>query len=430
METYHMRSRMRFWWLLLCLTVLGSVTFLPFLPQEAVAQTVSIPNTRHTVLYQAYRYVKHHWYLGGQEHWGVPYAWGYADWIDASLGPGTHNCSAPPSLFQDRLDHGCYTGCNTNAGADCSGYVMRIWGRPTTDAKWDTSAVASHSIAVPCRAGQEQCTNTAVRNEDLPKRMRMGDVFDDWYGAGRHVVLLYYLDPQNNNVPYYYEENPDGDCTARLNKGGWTWLQNHGGWWNGTDGYRPYRYTEIRDDIYLPWLAHDWATWESTLYFRNNNIANLWPTDGYVMQHTIYSYTGADQGAINKTYRRTFTRDILELPTSILNPGSNYVGWGVADADAGGGAVVYMEASQNYALAYTGIFPFDSLGMGLSEQGSGGLYHLYMPLFMYFSPSLYSKLLVQNASGSQVNDITHLLRRRWPDLLPASELSSLGDGDL
>ncbi len=299
---------------------------------------------------------------------------------------------------------------------------MRIWGRPTTEPKWDTSAIAAHSNIIPCRVGQEECRYSGgwtARNVDLRKRMRMGDVFDDWVGtiSNRHVVALYYFDPTNNNEPYYYEETVGGDCRARLHKGGWSYLETYWGWWNGTDGYRPLRYWDIRDDLYFPWLSHNWFTWESTLYFRNNNApANLWP-EGYVMQHSLYCGPGTDQSAVETlTLRRPNRRDVWELPTSMMNPRCGeetyYVGGGVAAADAGSGALIYMEVASTHAQAYTGIFPFDSLGMGVSEKAADGYYYLYMPFFMYYSPSLYSKIFVQNVSSSQNNDITVTY---WPD---------------
>ncbi|MGC8960010.1 MAG: hypothetical protein ACP5OO_09535 [Chloroflexia bacterium] len=247
-------------------TLLG-LAFLAGRPKQADAQTVSAPITRHVVLYWAKRYTTYTWYWNGQQRTSVPYAWGYADWIEPALGSGTSDCNYFASLFQTRLNNNCYTGCNSRAGDDCSGYVMRVWGRPVGEVKWSTEHIAARSIVVPCRTTDPQCLQQAVRNEDLPRRMRMGDVFDDWTGNDRHVVLLYYFEDTGATPrqPRFYEENIGGNCNARLNGGGWAWLEANGGWWNGTDGYRPYRYRYnadaadtryILDDIYLPDLRN------------------------------------------------------------------------------------------------------------------------------------------------------------------------------
>ncbi|MGC9023213.1 MAG: hypothetical protein ACP5NB_00010 [Chloroflexia bacterium] len=253
--------------LLAGLAVLVGLAFLAGRPKQADAQTVSAPITRHVVLYWAKRYTTYTWYWNGQQRTSVPYAWGYADWIEPALGSGTSDCNYFASLFQTRLNNNFYTGCNSRAGDDCSGYVMRVWGRPVGEAKWSTEHIAARSIVVPCRITDPQCLQQAVRNEDLPRRMRMGDVFDDWTGNDRHVVLLYYFEDTGATPrqPRFYEENIGGNCNARLNGGGWAWLEANGGWWNGTDGYRPYRYRYnadaadtryILDDIYLPDLRN------------------------------------------------------------------------------------------------------------------------------------------------------------------------------
>jgi len=208
--SHNKRSLIYFLGPLIGLIGLLGIGLLTALPERTNAQTVSTPITRHVVLYWAKRYMTYQWNWGGQPRVAIPYAWGYADWINDALGPGTPNCFQPnfASLFQTRLNNNCYTGCNSNAGADCSGYVMRVWGQPVNEAKWDTAAIAAHSTVVPCRATDNQCLQRAVRNEYLPRRMRMGDVFDDWFNPDRHVVLLYYFDPETAPAqPRFYEEN-------------------------------------------------------------------------------------------------------------------------------------------------------------------------------------------------------------------------------
>lgn len=196
MAPCHKRSRARLLGLLACLLVPGITGFFCSRPESIIAQTVSAPISRHIVLYWAKRYTTHAWTWNGRQRTGIPYAWGYADWIDPGLGPGTADCNYFASLFQTRLNNNCYTGCNSRAGDDCSGYVMRLWGRPVDEDKWGTGHIAARSIVVPCRATDPECLQQAARNEDLPRRMRMGNVFDDWYGQDRHVALLYYLDPE------------------------------------------------------------------------------------------------------------------------------------------------------------------------------------------------------------------------------------------
>ncbi|MEM3554764.1 MAG: hypothetical protein QXU79_02985 [Candidatus Micrarchaeaceae archaeon] len=326
---------------------------------------------------------------------GVAYKWGGGDYIDDYPAAGDND------YFLRRLANGDLAGdVNNNrtlcpggwwykpvypnaAGVDCSGFVTRVWGRPTGE-KWDTGGIAANSILIPYN----------VRNDDLPRRMRMGDVFNDWIGDSRHVVVLYYFDRQNTPIgPRFYESNWSYN-RVRFNEGGWAWLEANGGWWNGTDGYRPYRYSEIRDDIYLPWLSYAWYGWETTLYARNNSTT----ARTYVLQHTAYGGGGGDVGAINTgTYRRTtpFANDIWELPTSILNPGSGYRGAGVVAADTGDSAVVLVQDTRE-GLAYTGIFPFDTLGQATANR-------LYMPVFLYTPPWYQSKIFVQNAGKVATN---------------------------
>ena len=211
----------------------------------------------------------------------------------------------------------------------------------------------------------------------------MGDIFDD---CGNHVVLLYYFNPDSTpaNRPIYYEEVPP---RARRNEtGGWGYIA----------GYAPYRYNEIRDDLYLPWLSHAWYGWESILFARNNNDT---PVD-YVFQHTIYTAGGDDAGAINnKTYRRTKADDLWELPTANLQPGNFYRGGGVVAADTGDSAVVYIKGNSQ-AMAYSGVYPFDSLGQASAST-------LYMPAFLYTQGGngYRSKIFVQNA-GKTATDVT------------------------
>jgi hypothetical protein len=369
--------------------ILGSLALLLHRPQWSGAQTVSTPITRHVVLYWAKQYTTYpyRYPTSAPPVTSVPYAH-KADWINSALGQGPDSCAAEAALFQHRLDRGCYTGCNSQAGADCSGYVMRVWGVALDQPKWDTSAIAAHSTVVPCRAGQEQCIQQATRNEDLPKRMRMGDVFDD---TGCHVVLLYYFDPNTvPPTPYYYEENGDPSvCRARLHSG-WAYIDDTcAGWWDGADGYRPYRYNEIRDDMYFPWLCNNWSNWSSILYLRDNTAAG----SSRVLQHTVYSYAGGDAYAQdNRTIVKTSGNDSWEVATSGLAP-AGYVGGGVAAADTGTGALVNI-TGYNMSLAYTGIYPFSDLGMKSANT-------LYMPAFSYYyqvgNSTYISKIFVQNA---------------------------------
>jgi hypothetical protein len=268
---------------------------------------------------------------------------------------------------------------------------MRVWGRPVDTAKWGTSTIASNSTLVPY----------VNRNEDLRIRMRMGDVFDDYATPSTHVVLFHYMDPETAPVgPRFYEENiANPPCAARWNDGGWTWLADNGGWWNGTNnGYRPYRYPEIRDDIYLPWMSHDWYTWETTLFARNNEDTAA----NYVIQHTVYNSTGGDGGAINNlTYRRLdqgLANDLYELPTYTLQPGNDFRGgWGVA-ADTGDVGVVYVEGgAPDRAQTYIGVTPFSN-DLDLAAAST-----LYMPVFFWSQggTGYYSKIFVQNAGSAQ-----------------------------
>lgn len=403
MTRCYKRSRIYFWGLFVCAIALGSLALLLCRPEGTGAQTVSTPIPRHLVLYWARRYTTHQWYWNGWRT-SVPYALGYADWITSALGQGAANCNpgdSGASLFQTRLDNNCYWGCDTQAGADCSGYVMRVWGLPVGESKWDTSAIANHSTHI----------NYTNRNEDLRIRMRMGDVFDDYTEPSRHVVLLHYIDNQTAPIgPRFYEETDVGQCAARWNGGGWVWLRDNGGWWNGTNGYRPYRHPEIRDDLYLPWLSHAWYMWETTLFARNNEDTRA----NYVIQHTIYNGGGTDTGALeNQTYRRLgngMANDLWELPTAGLQPGNNYRGGGVVAADTGDVGVVYLEGGHDdgygnrvadCARIYVGVPPFSNLDLAAAPT-------LYMPVFFWSqsgSGNYYSKIFVQNA-GSAATTVT------------------------
>ncbi|MGC8960730.1 MAG: hypothetical protein ACP5OO_13315 [Chloroflexia bacterium] len=424
------RSPIYLFCLLLGLVALG--LFLLWL-QESTAQIVAtnVPIPRHVVLYNAANFHTFLWtpdadsvagrtysyviacstppatasyyytsrFSAGVPVTGVAYKWGGGDFINNSLTPtpgsgnenfgrrlqqtndlagdvnnNWHDCARPaptPTI------HWKWT-CPYARGVDCSGFVTRVWGRPVGE-KWGTSDICNRSVRIPYDAGQ--------REDQLRRRMRMGDVFDR---CGDHVVLLYYFDPDRGNIPVYYE--------ARWDRGGV--IKNEG--WTYVNNYEPYRYRlntdtdYIRDDIYLPWLSHTWYGWESTLYARNNDTA----PKTYVLQHTAYSGGGGDAGAIDTgTYRRTnpFANDLWELPTAILNPGDFYRGGGVVAADTGTSAVVLVQGN-GQGLAYSGIFPFDTLGQAAANT-------LYLPVFLYTmnGNGLLSKVFIQNAGSAAAN---------------------------
>lgn len=384
MVSHQRRSRSRFLCRFICLAALTGIGFFLGAPRSG-AQSVSTPIPRHTVVYHAYRYTVYWFeYPPGSGHWyeSIPYKWGYGDSID-NIGQGASGCNCCSDWFQRRLSSGCNAGCDSQAGADCSGYITRVWGRPINE-KWGTSNIAANSTLVPYSA----------RDNDLRIRMRMGDVFDDWYGTSDacHVVLLYYFDPNDYplNKPVYYEENA-GPCKARLNRGGWEWLEQHWGWWNGSDGYRPYRYKQIRDDIYLPWLSNAWYGWSSILYVRNNSSPGL-----HIAQHTLYGSAGSDNSAIDSLTLDTVGGfDQWQVNTSSLAP-SGYLGGGVIAADTGTAAAVYIE-SGSQAFTYAGIYPMDS-PLGLNAAST-----LYMPVFFYNQNGYLSKVFVQNAGSAATN---------------------------
>ena len=206
------------------------------------------------------------------------------------------------------------------------------------------------------------------------------------------VTTLCYFDPGDDHNPVYYESQWSAGRVILNDTGGWNYVNN----------YNPYRYRlntdtdYIRDDLYLPWLAHAWYGWESTLFARNNDTT----PKTYVLQHTLYGGGGGDAGALNTgTYRRDnpFANDLWELPTSILNPGNFYRGGGVVAADTGTSAVVLVQGN-GQGLAYSGIFPFDSLGQAAAQT-------LYLPVFLYTlnGNGLLSKVLVQNAGSDAAN---------------------------
>ena len=413
-----------------CLVPLGLAS-LPYLYGGVEAQTIRAPIPRHTVLTNARRYSSLQWTVGasntGPKNWtywvdciqqwrthtyvsdfragetvtGMAYKWGGGDYVDGYSAAGSNDSFlrrlANGHLAGDTNDNWtrCPNGtddkptCSLAAGVDCSGFVTRVWGRPANE-KWGTWHIGNGSSAIPYDANRHA--------EQLPVRMRMGDVFNDSTGSSQHVVLLHYFRYLPNQspqfVPVFYEASWDFN-RVRSNDGGWQWLQDHGGWWNGQDGYRPYRYPQIRDDVYLPWLSTAWYNWDSVLFVRNSNSS---PVE-YVIQHAIYRNWGGDAGALGaRTFVRATANDTWEIPTSILNPGANYLGGGVVAADAGTAAVVYAVGNRDRALGYSGIYPFSGLGMGSAST-------LYMPVFSY-SPGgngYLSKVFVQNAGPAATN---------------------------
>lgn len=134
----------------------------------------------------------------------MAYKWGGGDFYSYSLTPAAGNknflerIQNSDDLAGDVNDnwHDCQQGvtdwkwtCPYARGVDCSGFVTRAWGRPVSE-KWGTQYICDNSAPVPY----------SDRAADLPKRMRMGDVFDK---CGDHV-LLHYFDPVSNS-PVYYE---------------------------------------------------------------------------------------------------------------------------------------------------------------------------------------------------------------------------------
>ncbi len=401
MKLEHKRPFMQILKFVVLVSALGAIVLLN--SEAIMAQTVATPIARHVVVRQAYRFTI---YQGGLPEPGVPYHWGGYDWID-NLGTTTAGCSSDfANWVEYKLQIGCTKNCTTleSIGDDCSGYVMRVWGQRISEAKWGTDAIAWNSTLIPYQN----------RNADLLLRMRMGDVFDnkDYCGGGCHVVLLHYFNPSTGN-PVFYEENPNVSCVAHENSGGWAWLDNpvNGGWWRWDaqrqvwTGYRPYRYLNIRDDIYIPWLSNGWPgtlpgedKWYTTLLSRNNNTHQ----PAAVLEHSLYSPAGDDNGAVFKMnfFRRDLNRDIWELPTS-RSYLPDFLGGGVSDADAGTGAVVYFEdthSPNSKADIYTGIYPVSNLGLASGTN-------LSMPIFYSgFEPGNYtSKIFVQNASGQSAS---------------------------
>jgi hypothetical protein len=249
--------------LLVCMITVCSIYGASRLERSS-AQTEIAPITRHIVVHHALRYVDYRYTIGGQVYEHFPYCNGKGDSID-NIGEGGQGWPGCCDWFQHRLQTPSTTP-GTNAGTDCSGYVSRVWGKPIEDnyCKWGTDGLSHADVSTPIPY--------ADRFSQLPMRMRMGDIFDD---PDNHVVLLAYFREDQPNVvtPVYYEEIPP---VARLNETGG---------WNYVAGYEPYRYNQIRDDLYSPWLANAWYGWQSTTLIRNNGTQ----ATNYVVQQTHYS---------------------------------------------------------------------------------------------------------------------------------------------
>jgi hypothetical protein len=297
-------------------------------------------------------------------HVSVPYKWGGGDSIPdflTKLGQG--------HAAGDTSGTVCVLACAT--GVDCSGFITRVWGRQEDHLGTGELAGISTQIGY---------TDFRV---DLTDKMRMGDIFDDYAGSERHVVLHYYFKDLWPYHPVFYEASWDEHKV---------WLNRYQGWdkiklpeAEEPGEYRPYRYNDIVDDVYLPHVMANFGGWNSTIIVRNNG-----PFDTYA-SITFFNETGGEPV-------ETLTKEIKSNGIWIrpLTSGAHN-GSAVVNAKEDVSVVVYT-ANSSKGYAYTGIAHAGSAeAPGFAVAST----ELHLPIIFYGHSGWYSRIAIQNTSTSQ-----------------------------
>jgi hypothetical protein len=311
---------------------------------------------------------------------GVAYQWGGWDTIDgfqASLNSG--------ELAGDTYDnyHPCPGGGSQKpyfynaTGIDCSGFVTRVWGR--TDQKYGCSGLTTISTAISFDEGDYQ--------NDLPRKLRMGDVFNY---VTDHVVLLRYFDPDDPlHTPYFYESTWGENQVVRSSGWGRIWPVR-----NDNTGYRPYRYNNIVDDAYLPDIKANYSGWNSIITVKDNGYNHERPSGA--AQITFYDSNGDEVATETKP-------DLAEDGIWILDAssvvGNNFSGSAVVAAEYDVSVVVQNRHS-SMITAYDGIGP--TSGTAPDPGFACAADTLHLPLIMR-NHDLYGEIwnttiYIQNAS--------------------------------
>ncbi len=397
---------------LLCVLILASgfLTLLVDLPSptEIKAQTVASPITRYQVLYKALRYSVYlfpvesynvgtrtwevcggettissdPYYQAGHQYQGVAYKWGGGDTLDDL---GSYWCC---ERFRTRLDNGDLVGdtdtgnmdhcsygkptCPDAAGVDCSGFVTRVWGRPANE-KYGTSTLPDISTAIDFNQGDYQ--------NDLPRKMRMGDIFNY---AGNHVLLSYYFENDLIHTPHFYESNWDENRVVE--SVGWERIDPVR---NDNTGYRPYRYDNIVDDVYLPDIRANPGDWNSTIIIRNNGYGNA------RVQVAFYNSSGNVENSVTDTSLAGQAVWILDA-SSVVN---NFSGSAVVAADKDI-SVLAENLKSGEATNYNGITP--SNGLGNAGWGQAGT-TIYAPAVKFEKYGRSGRLYIFNPREDTAN---------------------------
>jgi len=328
------------------------------------------------------------YYQAGHEYNGVAYQWGGWDTIagfQTSLNGG--------QLAGDTYDYN-YFYCPDGkyrkptfydaTGIDCSGFVTRVWGR--TDQKYGTSTLPNISTAINFNQGDYQ--------NDLPRKLRMGDIFNY---VDNHVVLLRYFDPDDPlHTPYFYESNWGENRVVRST--GWdkVWPVR-----NDNTGYRPYRYNNIVDDAYLPDIKANYNGWNSIITIRNDG-GHLVPRWGEsAVQITFYDSNGNEVATATKP-------PLIEMGIWILDAssvvGNNFSGSAVVASEYDVSVVVQNRHS-SMITAYDGIGPATSTAPdpGFAKAASTLRLPLIMRSYSLYGHTWNTTIYIQNAGTATAN---------------------------
>jgi hypothetical protein len=328
------------------------------------------------------------YYQAGHEYNGVAYQWGGWDTIagfQASLNSG--------KLAGDTYDYN-YFYCPDGkyrkptfydaTGIDCSGFVTRVWGR--TDKKYGTSTLPNISTAINFNQGDYQ--------NDLPRKLRMGDIFNY---VDNHVVLLRYFDPDDPlHTPYFYESNWGENRVVRST--GWdkVWPVR-----NDNTGYRPYRYNNIVDDAYLPDIKANYNGWNSIITIRNegSRVVPRWGESA--VQITFYDSNGNEVATATEP-------DLIEMGIWIIDAssvvGNNFSGSAVVASEYDVSVVVQNRHS-SMITAYDGIGPATSTAPdpGFAKAASTLRLPLIMRNYGLYGHTWNTTIHIQNAGTATAN---------------------------